>query len=202
MEHPRTGADRTFRLPYRPLDATRKEFRLLEVQAGQDESPIICSSRHAFLTPGKIPAYETISYCWGDPKNKATALVDEHTAAIPASSAAALRRVRRPDGRRTVWIDAICIDQQNDTERGQQVAMMSDIYSQAVGNLIYLGEDDNLARTALRSIQAILSSDVGQETYRSRVLRDGLYREPPTPAMAEVLDLDALLSLFSLPWFR
>lgn len=38
-----------------------------------------------------------------------------------------------------IWIDALCIDQQNNTERGQQVAMMAEIYNNACVVLAFVG---------------------------------------------------------------
>ena len=49
---------------------------------------------------------------------------------------AALRRLRLADRPRTLWIDAVCINQGNDDERAQQVGHMRDIYSYAKRVLI------------------------------------------------------------------
>ena len=50
--------------------------------------------------------------------------------------------MRLPHKSRVVWIDAICINQTDIEERSQQVEMMGLIYSKAVRNLIWLGEED------------------------------------------------------------
>ena len=39
-----------------------------------------------------------------------------------------------------LWVDAICINQQDDNERNQQVALMGQIYSVAQHTVIYLGQ--------------------------------------------------------------
>ncbi|PVH79308.1 hypothetical protein DL98DRAFT_572608 [Cadophora sp. DSE1049] len=41
---------------------------------------------------------------------------------------------------RCLWVDALCIDQQNDPERGGQVLIMSKIFRQATKVLVWLGE--------------------------------------------------------------
>jgi len=52
---------------------------------------------------------------------------------------------------RRVWIDAICINQDNLDERSQQVSLMTDIYSKARRVIIWLGEDwDRKASMAIR----------------------------------------------------
>jgi hypothetical protein len=52
-------------------------------------------------------------------------------------------------------MDSICINQQDFAERGQQVAMMGDIYRQSNRNLVYLGEGDESTEVAFESIEAV-----------------------------------------------
>jgi hypothetical protein len=47
--------------------------------------------------------------------------------------------VREKDKNRTLWVDAICINQQDIRERGCQVEMMGDVYSKAARVLVWLG---------------------------------------------------------------
>lgn len=52
-----------------------------------------------------------------------------------------LRFVRPLRGIRMVWIDALCIDQSNAKERGEQVSNMGDIYRNSLRTIAYLGAD-------------------------------------------------------------
>lgn len=52
-----------------------------------------------------------------------------------------LRYLKPHSGHRTVWIDAVCINQINTHERNEQVQMMSQIYSQCNQVLLWLGAD-------------------------------------------------------------
>ncbi len=52
----------------------------------------------------------------------------------------ALKRLRHPEQSRVLWIDAVCINQDDIQERSQQVAMMGDIYKQASRVLTWIGE--------------------------------------------------------------
>lgn len=45
-----------------------------------------------------------------------------------------------------MWCDQICIDQSNIEERNQQVALMSQIYNNALETMVWLGFDDSLAQ--------------------------------------------------------
>lgn len=53
--------------------------------------------------------------------------------------AAALRQLRKNDTVRTIWIDALSINQSSDRERNYQVALMGQIYSSAEDVYIWLG---------------------------------------------------------------
>jgi hypothetical protein len=51
----------------------------------------------------------------------------------------ALYRLRN-DVKDYLWIDALCIDQTNSTERASQVLLMGDIYSSAKRVIVWLGK--------------------------------------------------------------
>lgn len=57
----------------------------------------------------------------------------------------ALRRLRRQECTRRLWVDALCINQSDDKERAHQVSMMDQIYACANQAVIYLGEVEQLA---------------------------------------------------------
>lgn len=161
MGPPRRDSGLVFQ--YKALDATRKEIRLLHVRPGKRRDGIVCSLRHVSLVEVPKPDYETISYRWGDATNLASIKLDNAVRQIPASSAAAIRRARHPDTPRILWIDAVCINQKDNKERAQQVAMMGDVYSCSDGNLVYLGEDEGWATQAVQSIEAI-TAEIALET--------------------------------------
>ena len=60
----------------------------------------------------------------------------------------ALRSLRLPRRTRTIWIDAVCIDQDNLEEKSSQVSFMRDIYAHAQQLLIWLGEWPDMAAVA------------------------------------------------------
>jgi len=57
---------------------------------------------------------------------------------------------RRP---RYIWIDSICVNQQDLQERSKQVALMSTIYRTATYVAIWLGESDESSKLAIRSLR-------------------------------------------------
>jgi hypothetical protein len=52
-------------------------------------------------------------------------------------------------GPRRIWIDAVCINQQDLRERSQQVSIMRDIYRSARDVVVWLGEDHSRAAEAI-----------------------------------------------------
>ncbi|KAM7209796.1 Heterokaryon incompatibility protein (HET) domain containing protein [Rhypophila decipiens] len=123
----------------------RMELRLLSIKPGQFVEDV-----HCWLLPctiDKLPAYEAISYTWADESGDTaeSKQISLNNVPFPVTSncEAALKRARLPVRARTVWIDAVCIDQQNNEERGHQVQLMPKIYAGARRVLIYLGELTN-----------------------------------------------------------
>ncbi|KAM0818145.1 putative heterokaryon incompatibility protein or allele protein [Seiridium cardinale] len=92
----------------------------------------------------ECPEYEALSYSWGNPKGqKYIVKCNGHEFHALTSLRNALRALRLPDKPRTLWIDAICINQNSDTravtERSQQLQMMQDVYRHAKKTVVWLG---------------------------------------------------------------
>jgi hypothetical protein len=125
------------------LDKKSQEIRVLDLDAGTEESPLSGQLRHVFLNEPETACYETISYVWGDAALVASISLDDELVRIPTSAASALRRMRLPSMSRILWIDCICINQHDDDEKGHQVAMMADIFQSSSRTLAHLGDDDD-----------------------------------------------------------
>jgi len=93
------------------------------------------------LSPVSItapPAYEAISYTWGDPAKSHTMLVNERPFKTTAATYRALYNCSRWWSSRVVWIDYVCINQSDPSEKSSQVSLMKEIYTNAAGVLISL----------------------------------------------------------------
>ncbi|CAN9413551.1 unnamed protein product [Alternaria alternata] len=202
------SSDDTARPPshYEPLDPTLKEIRILDVAPGIGDAVVECTMKCISLSRRFVPRYETISYCWGPPRAPSTIKLNGHLTSVPASSEAAIRRMRLSDRPRTVWIDAICIDQSSVTERSEQVAFMSTVYSGGMRNLIYLGEDDGMAERCVKAVQDVLT-DIRTATHDFTMLDQTIFAQKNIlmqshEGFSEDIDFEALEVLFSLDWFR
>ncbi len=67
----------------------------------------------------------------------------------------ALQRLRLGDERRVVWIDAICIDQEDTLELSNQVVPMGLIYSQTEQVVVCLGVETKGSHDAVAFLQKI-----------------------------------------------
>ncbi|KAH8894579.1 heterokaryon incompatibility, partial [Thozetella sp. PMI_491] len=85
--------------------------------------------------------YTALSYAWGEEPGTGEIRVSGNLVTIMRNLCCALRRVRSSITCRTLWADAICIDQGNSTEKGHQVDLMAAIYDHAENVLVWLGDD-------------------------------------------------------------
>ena len=126
---------------YDQLDPKRDEIRLLWLFPGGWSDPIACDLYKAYVDDR--PKYEALSYCWGDASvTRAIRVNGEHEMQVTASLESALRRLRHPIQPRLLWVDAICINQQDIVEKSKQVSMMDKIYSESHEVLAWLGEEE------------------------------------------------------------
>ena len=191
---------------YRTLDSATKEIRLLLLKAGQAEHLICCEVRYtSFLGPHILP-YETISYVWGDASIRGSVVVDNCELDVPASSESVLRRLRLPAHDRLVWLDAVCVNQGDPEERNHQVAMMADIYSGAVRNLVWLGGGDRDPETSVAAVRQVFE-DAKRSTDGFRCFLDTVFDVPEdtwryaTKGFPIDIDFEAIKRFFARPWF-
>lgn len=124
---------------YEPLDLIEPSFRLVRLARGT-EGPVVCELFHALIHDASDSIdYEALSYTWGSTRRSHRITVNNRNLMITESLHDALRHLRDDLEDRILWIDAICIDQDNQTERGYQVQQMASIYERARQVIIWLG---------------------------------------------------------------
>ncbi|KAH8665926.1 heterokaryon incompatibility protein-domain-containing protein [Tricladium varicosporioides] len=124
---------------YEPADLEVPAFRLLRLIKGR-EVDIECELFQAWLYEdcATIP-YEALSYTWGGTEMTKYIKIEGKRFGITENLYWALWHLRSQDTDRILWIDAVCINQSNNEERGQHVRQMGNIYSQADRVIIWLG---------------------------------------------------------------
>ncbi|KAI5924212.1 heterokaryon incompatibility protein-domain-containing protein [Camillea tinctor] len=113
-----------------PLDPSKNEIRLLKLLPGEWDSTIELEMFTACLSDN--PAYDALSYVWGDQSSPHKIVVSGHKMLAGSTLFCSLRRLRahNTENPLTIWIDAICINQEDTTEKNHQVQMMGLIYAQ------------------------------------------------------------------------
>lgn len=86
--------------------------------------------------------YEALSYAWGDQSDLVEIVCNGTSLKVTRNLHDALLAIRFQDEPRTVWVDALCINQNDIRERNHQVQLMADIYSGATRVIVWLGIAD------------------------------------------------------------
>lgn len=128
--------------------------------------------------------YDALSYVWGSPDNPVTVFVRPtdtadapSTLQIQRNLAVALRALRYHDKPRTLWVDALCINQSDTHERDVQITRMADIYSLAPRVVVWLGPRSLASTLALSTLNYL-----GQQV---EVTKDRYYVRSPTATEPE-----------------
>jgi hypothetical protein len=136
----------TPRFKYQPLDTTVDSIRLLVFNSSISSSincgPEIMHLEMINVEFSSMPKYQALSYTWGSPETTKTIAVNGALVEVQQNLHDALFNLfELPEwgGEVWLWVDAICIDQQNLQERTSQVRLMDFIYTRAQRVLIWLG---------------------------------------------------------------
>ena len=184
---------------YEPLDSSEPtRIRLVSIEPGVDPDEIHCSITVVPLN-GQT-AFEALSYVWGDNLKSKHVYVSGRTLPVTANLYIALRRFRDPVHARQMWIDAICIDQDNIPERNQQVQIMTSIYHNAQEVIVWLGEEEESDAHAIGMIErfSTLSASLSEKEDGTPKTFGELIK-PLAPAGAP--EWSALAKYLQRPWF-
>ena len=117
-------------------------------------------------------------YSWGSPKDVKEILLNGKRAFVRGNLWSALRQLRLMSSPRTLWIDALCINQNDVQERNHK---MHQIYSRAKNALVWLGLKGNNGSIALAFI-----TEAGKEDSSDGSFTDYIYTASPLQIYALV----------------
>lgn len=131
----------------------KRQIRLLRLHTQKNDAEIVCSLEvHDF--DDTCPKYVAISYTWGDVAPTVSIRVNNMTIRVRLLCWHALWQMQyHAKGQEiTLWIDSVCINQDDNAEKNAQVAMMGRIYQSAASVASCLGPGNQLgeASAALR----------------------------------------------------
>lgn len=132
-------------------------FRLLNLHPAENSAAELrCDLIDSTLK--EAPKYEAVSYTWDDAVFPITLRTEHGFLKITENLASALRRFRYGTRMRTLWVDAVCINQASIPERNHQVSIMSEIYRGAAQVLCWIGESNEWTEMALAHLTHLAAS--------------------------------------------
>lgn len=112
---------------YQPLSTQQPEIRLLQLLPAENlEASVQCQLTQVLLSDS--PNYECLSYAWGSTDFTISIDLNGQSHFVTPNLDLAMRHIRLPTKVRTLWVDAICINQTDTVERNRQVSLMRRIY--------------------------------------------------------------------------
>jgi len=133
-----------------------KHLRFLRLLRGAGDSQIECELT---ISKAEDEKYEAVSWCWGrEARTKTIKILDKDRNPtlkflVSPNLEAALKCLRKDAVPRVLWIDAICINQDDFEERSEQVPLMAQIYGQATNVCVWLGAGDPSSNRAITFIK-------------------------------------------------
>ncbi len=156
-------------------------------------------------------AFEALSYVWGSPDNPETATIidpnrssDVRKLPLGQNLATALRHLRHSSEHRRMWVDAICINQEDLNERIDQVLRMKDIYRLSKRVVVWLGPADatsDLAMESLRRVGERLELTRAWALPPPEYTREYDWRHPTCEVPFTDAMWESIYHLLTRPWF-
>ncbi|KAI0125495.1 heterokaryon incompatibility protein-domain-containing protein [Xylariales sp. AK1849] len=159
-----------------------------------------------------VEGYEALSYVWGAADDQKHVFVEStpignNTISLTKNLEIALRYLRLKARPRVMWVDAICINQADDVEKGHQVSIMGSIYRTANDVAVWIGPEEDDSNHAMGLI-ADLGRKVVVDWYNLSISPSEAGRDERHWAdESQELDygergLRAICLLLSRNWFR
>lgn len=128
--------------------------------------------------------------------------IDNHILQVPKSLYEALLRLRDHDLGGFLWIDALCINQDNNSEKEEQIGLMARIYGSASSTIVWLGETFHGSHRAIEAIRLAGRANPGFSSSKDyRRLFTDLDRNNKFVKF-ESENRGAVCALLDRPWFR
>jgi hypothetical protein len=158
-KHPRTASSRQGRnrYTYTPLKEFRS-FRLLEVRPGKRDDQL--RGEITVHSATSLVKFRALSYTWG-PNLKAYRLwTSEGWLPITAACESALRDIREPDIGILIWVDAICINQDDHHEKTVQIRLIREVFQSAEEVFGWIGEATDDSDDAIQTLLQIRGNPI------------------------------------------
>jgi hypothetical protein len=120
---------------------------------GRNERFLDCRlSARRLPGPGGSYKYKALSYHWGPLQGQHHILCNDKIIEVSSTLHEALSQYRKSNQIKPLWVDALCINQDNIPERNHQVHLMTDIYELADLVIVWLGSCDRRVELAFERL--------------------------------------------------
>ncbi|KAH6959384.1 heterokaryon incompatibility protein-domain-containing protein [Fusarium avenaceum] len=156
-----------YELLYTPLDSVTEEIRVVFVSV--DTSGQL-HARIKHISLNQQPTYIALSYVWGIHKSESI-FVDGVPIKITGNLSAALRSQAVLDHMSKgvpIWVDAICINQENLLERNTEVLRMRRIYARSKETICWLGKSAGSSDQALHYLESLATDEDSKPSEQQR----------------------------------
>ena len=170
---------------YSSLPPGPKSIRLLRLLPSEDAAADIkCQLfNYSLQLSERTHLYEALSYVWGKQEDAKSISIDGRLFMVRDNLHRALLRLRNHSVERVLWVDAICINQEDDKEKEGQIKHIATIYNQANRVIVWLGD---------------ATGDSNQAFEHIRIAAEDESRIPSSDEDSE----KAVLSILARKWFR
>ena len=184
-----------------------EKTRLMILEPGEPDDKLECHLKHIHSLQDH--EYEALSYVWGETSTNHVIQCLGMNIQITANLEGALRQLRHGNRPRVLWVDAICIAQDDKAERSRQVRIMQEIYANARQVVVWLGQSSDGDSRAFVSLQS-LKTQLNYQDDSWFLIRLGWYRDRSGRvfsggahrSMLTDIDYEHLITLLRREWFR
>lgn len=177
--------------PYQSNPLEGDEIRLLNLSGGDAQEELVGNLEVVKLSADTLlQRYDALSYTWGEQKPtehiKIIQSNQQYRIRIRPNLYQALQHLRLHRDDRYLWVDAICIHQDDELEKSSQVRMMSQIFNNSRCVCVWVGPEKDDSRMAIDFIKSrLVHEDADQLLERVEYRHEWL----------------ALSKLMRRPWF-
>ena len=153
-----------YRSRYVPLDQFADEIRILYIlpHKGDESASLECVLGHVSLARGRL--YEVLSYTWGSQEDQLSISFEHHPFLVGRNLYGALLVLREGTGLKPVWVDAICMNQEEDPqEESREIKRMPKIHASAHAAILWLEKADEDSDLAMGFMNALNSPFLNDE---------------------------------------
>lgn len=133
-----------------PVSSETRRIRVLDLHsAPTHDSPLYGTLRLVALQD--CPRFAALSYVWGlrSPSEDEIIICNDCAIRITKNCRDALSTLRSRFGSLSIWVDAICINQEDDIDKGSQIPLMEEIYTWAYAVYVWLGPSSDKSDRAI-----------------------------------------------------